>query len=724
MSTVSGNEAKPIQISGDASRALGDCFRRWSGWPEAAIQWGRVEHGMTDITMTNLKTHTVHVDPEMVLLNPNRILSTVTPFRLRQEAVLTGVLGHEAAHARYSTWMPRGEGEMPTHSNGSVPSVATIMFAMVLEEPRIEGHMHRDASANGFGGLSWTMQAAVAKLLPKGVELTGDPHEDLLSIIRMWVLLAGRWYARNIVPDNGSGKQAKVFGTDLTLDQREPLWVQELNSVVAMAARAAGVDDHLTPAVAWCILHLMMLHGITMKQETANAGYLLDNARDILHKLFPNVPPEDQPQAQGAGCGGGKDEEADSGEGEGEKGEKGQGSGSGEPGDPDEGEGESDPVSGNGEGSEGEESEGSGSGAGSERSEAEKEATDLLAQALEDLQSKAMKSMGKEAAEESKTSFEKSDPQAGTLGAGGKGVGEAAANPELLRIDWREPGKDDRELQASAERFLRNLLDTSESSKDLLADTPSSRVDGAAMASWRARGSRSDPRFFVHTARAQAQTPPVRCAILVDTSGSMNEMQEPSSLLSWALAAAALDLRNFAGRGQQVESCLIHWGSRARVIQHPGELLPGIGEAPCVEMTSALPDALKLVEEEMPGFFDGGEHPTNRLLVNFTDWEISNAQGAQGPIRRLLSSGGTMLSVVPQHKGRMWALESILGNVTQWGQQRQAADMFPDDMGSSTAGRGSMSSHSHVIRFSKGNHHQMWDAAADLLNISGNQRSN
>jgi hypothetical protein len=58
--------------------------------------------------------------------------------------------------------------------------------------------------------------------------------------------------------------------------------------------------------------------------------------------------------------------------------------------------------------------------------------------------------------------------------------------------------------------------------------------------------------------------------------------------------------------------------------------------------------AMALVEEQIPGFFDEQSTPTNRLLVQFTDWELWGRNGVTPWIQRAMESGVNMVSVVPQ----------------------------------------------------------------------------
>jgi hypothetical protein len=122
-----------------------------------------------------------------------------------------------------------------------------------------------------------------------------------------------------------------------------------------------------------------------------------------------------------------------------------------------------------------------------------------------------------------------------------------------------------------------------------------------------------------------------------------------------------LDLRNFAGRGVQIESTLIHWGDDVSVIQKPGEVLPGLREFNCWQGTSAMHEALDTVADLMPGFFDASPTPVNRLIVQFTDWELWNSRQVQPYVSRALESGVNMLTVAPtNYSVRRSSLPEIL----------------------------------------------------------------
>ena len=214
---------------------------------------------------------------------------------------------------------------------------------------------------------------------------------------------------------------------------------------------------------------------------------------------------------------------------------------------------------------------------------------------------------------------------------------------------FRPPTASDREMQREAEGFLRSMLSPSESNNLSLSESPSSTVDAAAMSAWRSAGGKRDPRFFVRSQRVTAPAPPIKIAVLVDISGSMEALQAPSALMSWALSTAAEDMRNFAGRGAQIETTLIHWGSFVQTVCKNGDTLPGIREVPCTQGTTALWHAMRAAETEIPGIFDAPETPENRLLVLFTDWELSFMGGdeARAAVGDALSNGVNLLSVKP-----------------------------------------------------------------------------
>jgi hypothetical protein len=153
-------------------------------------------------------------------------------------------------------------------------------------------------------------------------------------------------------------------------------------------------------------------------------------------------------------------------------------------------------------------------------------------------------------------------------------------------------------------------------------------------------------------------SPPVDVAILGDISGSMDDLQHAQAVLAWALSAATIDLSNFAGRGQQIRSCMIHWGDKAEVVQHVGQSLPGIREVPCTDGTYALGPAMRLIEKEMPGFLDPPTDgkPINRLIVMFTDWDHSSMgrDDAIAQVGRALQAGVNIVTIAPKSYGHGW----------------------------------------------------------------------
>lgn len=667
-------ETQPITISPEAHRALTEKIRTWSGWRDATLRFGKTR--VSPFAETDFAKREIVANPEPLILNPNRVLLSVTPFRLRQEAVLTGTLLHEAGHARHSRWLPntreQAEANPARHSDGTTPSRQTVELARLMEEPRVEGLIVAEQGEIGAHALGWTMRASAAKLLPP-TSLSPDPNQAIMDVIQSWALRAGRQHAYETYTD---GKY------------RLPHWVNDFNKLLRLAIEA-GLDDreargatlvHGSANYQAVIISRLLIDMCTAYTDADTGPYMLDTARDVLDLLFPETADDEDDSAGSAmpslACGAGDDEEAESGE-EGEGDEAGQdGEGDTEPEDPgsgtepgvgDSGEDEADPTEGGEtsekgdesadqdsgdpeEGDEGDEpGEDDGDSAG-EEADSGNDLADALAAALAQIEADS----GDAETESAQESADAPPPPDESGKGAGTGFGTGGGS-------WRMPTVEEREVQRGAERFLRDMIDVAESSKRTLTDQPSAAVDGAALAAWKAGGQHTEPRFFVRTHRIAQPSPPVQIAVLVDVSASMEDLQAPSALLSWALASAALNLRNFAGRGTQVQSTLIHWGSRAEVIAKNGQPLLGIREVPCDQGTSVMHEAMALVEQEIPGFFDQPDVPTNRLLVQFTDWQIGNREQAKWWIEKGLANGVNMLSVVPRGYDPRWAgLEDIM----------------------------------------------------------------
>jgi hypothetical protein len=201
-----------------------------------------------------------------------------------------------------------------------------------------------------------------------------------------------------------------------------------------------------------------------------------------------------------------------------------------------------------------------------------------------------------------------------------------------------------------ASTFLRSLIDPSEAATTRVEDTPSALVDGAAMSAWKAGGSHRAPTFFNNTRRTVAPTPPVKVAVLVDVSMSMDDIQEPASRLGWAIAAAAFDMRNFAGRGAQIEVTLIHWGDTVSVTQPAGVLPKGMFMPRCDQRTSAMADAMRAAKVEIPALFEPSATPENKLIVHFTDWQLDRRSAVDSVDMNgeALAAGTKILSITPE----------------------------------------------------------------------------
>jgi hypothetical protein len=627
-------EKRPVKISGDAVKAYATLVRKWTGWNDASLVFGEPEVGT--LASCNRKTKVIRANPERLLLNPNRVLLTVNPFRLRQEAVLTGALLHEASHARHSDWIPRNEIDFEAfkHSDGSDVTKAEFSLAKVMEEPRVEGIIAAEADRIGAEGLTWTMRAMAAHVVPM-TELSADPDQAIMDLIGSWALRAGRQVA-----------------LQFHVNHQPAGWVARFNALLHSALvdhLTANADDPVAAqgqATADASAILQWLHEMARGtgKISRNAGFypdaafesdsgtfMIDRAKAVLDVLFPETPPNQMPITPGA-CGAGEGEGGGEGVSElpGENDEAGSGG-------PTEGEDEGEPTEG--------------------ESDAENGQSDSTVDTESDL-SKVLNTIEQQSQVEGQSETDKQSKPSEGGQLGGRGSGAPIGG------GWRSPTVAERAVKDNAEKFLRDMIEPSTSTRIRITDQPSSMIDGAALSAWKAGGQVKAPRFFQQVKRSVKPTPPVKIAVLVDVSSSMSVLQAPSALLSWALAAACLDLRNFAGGGVQIESTLIHWGDTARVIQRNGELLPGIRTVSCIDGTAAMNRAYELIDEQIPGFFDIKDEPENKLIVHFTDWQLAGGYSLQATsewVGKGLASGSSMLSVVPANwTHRHAALQSIL----------------------------------------------------------------
>lgn len=574
---------RDIQISGEAVRTYSDLAREWSGWPEATVKIEAIEDGPSKIAMCDPKTRVITLNPERLLLNPHGVLRIVTPFRLRQEAGLTGALLHESAHARFTDWKPRTPEELAAmeHGDGKPVTMAEFRLAIVLDEPRVETLMAlaiQSGDVRRAGDLAWTMRACAALILPP-TTISTDPNQAVLDVLGSYILRALRPMSLNVL--------------GLLAPMAVPAWATQQWTFTLQR-----LMDHFGHAAPYADSNARSVLATAMRAATGTQD-VLEAARCILDLLFPDMPDDQRPQSQTAACGDGEGEGDDEGE-----------SGDESGGESGEDESEGDDESGGASGDESEDASAAQAALSDIEAEAKSEATD-----------------------------------AREAGAGAGAGASVASRPP----GYRAPTATERETQREAERFLRDLLDPTQGAKVLLSESPSSQVDGAALSAWRASGGERTPRFFRRTQREIEPAPPVKIAVLVDVSMSMDPLVEPSAVLSWALGSAAHDLRNFAGRGRQISSTLIHWGDNVEVIQPDGQPLPGVHQTECKQYTTALHLAMDEVENQIPGFFDEPASPENRLLVQFTDWGLSRP--CIGETLRRLSrasrAGVKMLSVVP-----------------------------------------------------------------------------
>lgn len=632
----------PVEISGEAHRAYAHMVRTWSGWDNATLVFGD-PMPVSPFASCHRGTHVFKVNPDRVLLNPNRVLLTVNPFRMRQEAVLTGALLHEASHVRHSDWIPRTQidADLFKHTDGSDVTKQEMALAKCLEEPRIEGIMAAEADRVGATGLAWTLRASAAHLVPM-TDLSANSDQAILDLITSWALRAGRQWALAFHTQHVPPSWVNQFTTLM-----HEIISEHLSQFAISASDPATWTNEITEnLMQMCRGTAASANSMWMADapaESDTGSFMVDRAKRVLELLFPETPSDQMPMA-GGGCGAGEGEDEsnvaaeldESGDEAGEAGAE----------EPDEGEGEESSTEGAPGPGEPDEN-GTEEGPGTDKSSA-------LAKALAEMEGTCKS----EAMAEAKSEASATDNTGGL--SGGEGAGSAIGG------GWRQPTKPEREIKAGAERFLRDMIEPSVSSKVRITDQPSSNIDGAALSAWKAGGQVKAPRFFNQIKRTTKTSPPVKIAILVDVSASMDVLQKPSALLSWSLASACLDLRNFAGHGVQIESTLIHWGSTARVVQHNGEILPGIREVGCHDGTTAMDEAINLIEGEIPGFFDITDTPENRLLIQFTDWRLaSHSVGrATEAVGRALGAGVNMLSIVPgSFSPRYASLSTILASI-------------------------------------------------------------
>jgi hypothetical protein len=571
----------PVQVSGTAHKALVAKFRRWSGWSDATMildnPRDHVKDALSDTGLVDTEGHVMYLNINKVSLNPNRVLLTVNPFRLRQEAVMTGIMLHEAGHARHSHWREDEPATGAIHDDGSPVTEQEMALACLMEEPRIEGLMCRDARSLGAARLGWTMRASAAHLLPM-TTLSRDPGQQIMDLISAWTLRAGR--VISVADHTGMTKPNWVLKFGSFLEDEIEEWL-------------VSQDDDDADVHAQDIYTLLRAM-VTADESHDYDTFMVDRARDVLKLLYPN------------------------------------------------GDGESNMPG------------GSCAVAGPEGTSEEDGAKSQAAVTLAEIEQRSD--------EETEADAESSEPADGEDETKNDppGGGAGTSTSEWAQVPARAPSKSERELQKHAEKFLRSIIAPVEHSVTRLSDSPAATVDGAALLAWKAGGQVRAPKFFKQSRREVLPSPPVDVAILGDISGSLSPLQYPQAVLAWALSAATVDLSNFAGRGQQIRSCMIHWGDKAEVVQHVGQRVDGIREVPCNDGTYALGPAMRLIEQEMPGFLDPPTDgkPTNRLIVTFTDWDHST-QGLDDAYEqtvRALAAGVNIVSVTPG-QGMGWYSE-------------------------------------------------------------------
>ena len=548
----------PVKLGPDVERGLSELFREISGRKTGTVTYGKPKG--SPYASTNMQTYACTMNLDALIRNPYRNLRKINPYYLRLEAVMTGALLHEAAHALYSDDLIKIR-----QMDGVREDVKGLLT--MLEEPRIERMLGESKRA---AGLDWTMNVTAAVLIPPYTTSDASAEQELINLISAWILRAGRYmYARSVHGD-------WVYRFTVLLESAFARRLEEIQ-----AQRGESPDpSKISPTDYAPQLRVRLAQLITEPSLRTEGRVAM--ATGFMEVLFP----EDTGASFPSPCG----ESMDVGE-------------------------KDEPSEGSGEAK-----------SGVDSSDAQALA-DAISEMTEEMQEGARKAEDKE-----------------MTGVPSMGSGDAAK----LGHNRRQPTPEERDIARSAGTMLRSLLDPSETSHVNLSSAPAATVDPAEMALWKAGGQRTEPRFFRRTSRASRPTPPVRVGIAVDVSSSMKILQTPSAQMAWALASAAHDLRNFAGRGSQVDSAMVHWNTQSEVIQPSGSQPRGLYEQRCSGGTSAMASALRDLDAELPGFLMGGEERENRLLVQFTDWGLNAGRdAARSLLTPAIRSGLKMLIVAP-----------------------------------------------------------------------------
>lgn len=693
-------------ISPQAIETLRGYMKDWSGWDDLKLSLGKPQQ--TSIGETDHLNHHITINPDEVLLNPNKVLTSVTPFRLRQEAVMTGVMLHEAAHARFSTWRPRTPKDRAiwTLADGSLVTPAIEQLAVLVEEARIEGAMATKYSPDIgkkltdadklTSSLLWTLLASAMKFVP-ATQLPTDPDEQVMSVISAWVLRSARmdrlpsYVLGGKVNFSSWSKDYLAILHKTVLNHFERLDLEHPNAGDNQASTSPSpkhksgktrrVLSLLQSMVAWRDIPntpTKAYYSSRLKKRIFPAALNVEFAAEVIGLLYPHLDDDQVPTPPTSGCGFGQPQDQQDQQ---DQQEGGQDNGQNQQDQKDQG-GQS-----NSDGSSSDSTGGSSSSAGSSQNQQLQQ----IQQQQEKL-NKALQNLDRKAIQKIQQS-----------------VHEIVNSREEIKLDTvlpqytQTPTKEDRALADQASKFLRHRIDAAEVMISSLSDTPSANVDGAALSAWKASGQVQSPHFFRRDRRDVRPSPPIQIGILVDISGSMEPMQQPSARLAWSLASAARDLSNFAGRGTQVSMSMVHWGSTARVVVGANDKVQGLHIAPCNEGTHRMGDGLELLEREMPGFLRGSDVPTNRLLIQFTDWEIfgSGFSHAKAVLDLALDTELSMISVMPD--------ENNFLNAGLAQHNRAVGDH-------------ALSPRVKTMTFKKGDDDKVWETATALLNDSSHMK--
>jgi hypothetical protein len=170
------------------------------------------------------------------------------------------------------------------------------------------------------------------------------------------------------------------------------------------------------------------------------------------------------------------------------------------------------------------------------------------------------------------------------------------------------------------------------------------RMRGALAAdAQRAAGAIPTAEPFVRTTRTTVPAPPLRVGVACDVSGSMGAFAEPVASTAWVLAHAA------KAALVPVTTATVIFGRHVRVLTRPGQYPPMVTEFACDDGTERPDVAI----EALDGALDLTRPDAARLLVVISDgrFRAGHRRVAQTRLDRLIAAGCAVLWLTPDKFG-------------------------------------------------------------------------